>query len=51
MGTAGTVVVTVNADDTTKVDIELKSITMKNEKADDPKNPATDILTGFIIKI
>ncbi|WP_017258587.1 hypothetical protein [Pedobacter arcticus] len=50
-GTAGTVVVTVNAEDATKVDIELKSITMKNRTANDPKNPATDTLTGFIIKI
>jgi len=51
VGTAGTVVVTVNAEDATKVDIELKSITMKNQTASDPKNPATDTLTGFIIKI
>lgn len=50
-GTAGTVVVTANAEDASKVDIELKSITMKNQTASDPKNPATDILTGFIIKI
>lgn len=51
VGTAGTVVVTVNAEDATKVDIELKSITMKNQTTNDPKNPATDTLTGFIIKI
>lgn len=51
VGTAGTVVVTVNAEDATKVDIELKSITMKNQTADDSKNPATDTLTGFIIEI
>ena len=50
-GTAGSVVVTTNAEDATKIDIELKSITMTNRKADDPKNPATDILTGYIIKI
>ena len=51
-GTAGSVEVTKNADDATKVDIELKSIKMTNKKgATDPKNPATDVLTGFIIKI
>lgn len=51
VGTAGVVVVSVNAVDATKVDIELKSITMKNLTANDPKNPATDMLTGFIIEI
>lgn len=51
-GTTGTVVVTKNNDDATKVDIELKSIKMTNKKGTaDTKNPATDILTGFIIKI
>ncbi len=50
-GTAGSVVVTTNEEDATKIDIELKSITMTNRTADDKKNPATDILTGYIIKI
>jgi hypothetical protein len=50
-GTAGSVVVTTNADDATKIDIQLKSITMKNQTAGDTKNPATDTLTGYIIKI
>lgn len=50
--TKGTVVVTKNEDNATKVDIELKSITLRNENAaNDTKNPATDTLTGFIIKI
>jgi hypothetical protein len=50
-GTAGSVVVTANAEDATKIDIELKSITMKNLTAGETKNPATDTLTGYIIKI
>lgn len=51
-GTKGTVVVTKNANDASKVDIELKSITMRNDNATtDTKNTATDMLTGFIIKI
>ena len=52
VATGGSVVVTVNAEDATKVDIEFKSINMRNENsATDNKNPATDVLTGFIIKI
>lgn len=50
-GTAGAVVVSTNAEDATKIDIELKSITMTNRTANDPKNPATDTLSGYIIKI
>ncbi len=51
IATAGSVEVTVNTEDATKIDIELKSITMANQKADDTLNPATDTLTGYIIKI
>ena len=52
MGTGGTVEVSVNATDAALVDIEFKSINMRNENAgSDTKNPATDVLTGWIIKI
>ncbi len=51
VASAGSVVVTQNADDDTKIDIELKSITMQNQNAEDTLNPATDTLTGYIIKI
>lgn len=50
-GTAGTVEVVVNANDATKVDIEFKSITMNNDNSSDTINPASDVLTGFIIEI
>ena len=51
-GTKGTVVVSKNTTDATKLDIELKSISMRNDNAaNDTKNPASDVLTGFIIKI
>ena len=49
--TSGSVVVTTNATDTSKIDIELKSISMSNNNPTDTLNPATDILTGYIIKI
>lgn len=51
VATSGTVVVTQNSKDSSKIDIELKSISMRNENAADTKNPANDILTGFIIEI
>lgn len=52
VATGGSVEVTVNAEDSTKVDIQFKSIEMRNENSStDTNNPATDILTGFIIKI
>lgn len=50
-GTSGTVIVTQNSEDNTKLDIELKSITMKNQDNNDTKNPSTDVLTGYIIKV
>ena len=51
-GTNGTVEVTQNQSDTTKIDIEMKSITMSNDNAStDTVNPATDVLTGYIIEI
>lgn len=50
-GTAGTVVVTQNAEDSTKLDVELKSISMKNLNSNDTKNPSSDVLTGYIIKV
>lgn len=50
-GTAGSVVVTVNSSDSSKIDIKLNSITMTNQNPSDTINPATDILTGYIIKI
>lgn len=51
VGTTGSVVVTENTEDASKIDIELKSITMTNQKSDDTSNPSTDTLTGYIIKI
>ena len=51
-GTSGTVVISVNADDAKLIDVELKSIDMRNVNAgSDTKNPAKDVLTGWIIKI
>ena len=49
--TSGTVIVTQNGNDSSKIDIELKSINMRNDISTDTKNPTNDILTGFIIEI
>ena len=49
--TGGSVVVTPNANDTSKIDLELKSISMSNDNPSDTLNPASDILTGYIIQI
>jgi len=51
-GTAGSVIVTENETNSDKIDIQLVSITMDNDNdSTDVINPATDILTGYIIEI
>lgn len=48
---SGSVVVTLNSDDNSKVDIEFNSVVMDNDNPSDTLNPSTDVLTGHIIKI
>ena len=50
-GTSGAGVVTQNPDDSAQLDIPLDSIVMTNRTADDPVNPPTDTVTGYIIGI
>jgi hypothetical protein len=50
-GTSGSVIVTQNADDSSKLDLELDAIVMTNRTPDDTMNPSTDTVTGYIIGI